>query len=461
MATPPKRAGRKTQNILPALPPTPRAAALPRVEDAADRASRPIVLSHALLVELAPPRVRRADLLIDRGRIRGLDEPSPPGALELDCTGCIVLPGQLDAFVRLHGPVLRHLPRPIFPNLHQRLRAGLWRYEAALSPALVAKAAQLFALEALRAGVTSVLHRHSVELAGETLEPLAAALETTGLRAHIGVEISGRLGPEATQRAIRETEQFLLQRSKTPSRVRGLCAAESVGTLDGAMADRLADLSARYQTPILLDFASSSFDRVKDGQRADDWLRWRGLLGERTLLTGGALLEADELARVTATGAGCVALLGETRRLGLPDPRRVVGSERWLLGTGSEAPTIYTAVSDACELALQDGRELSPLDLFAHHQSLLTQLLAAPLGRLDIGAPADLIVARYVAGTPLGEESLTRHAALGFGGLTVLHALVDGELMLRDGYSTRLDEAALLAEVHEGVATFLGKLAPL
>lgn len=435
----------------PASAPTPRAAT---ATPAASPSAAPVLLKNALLVELWPPRVRRADLLIERGRVRGLNETAPSNATVLDCSHLVVLPGQLNALARLHGSLLRYLPRAIAPTLQQRLRAGRWRYEAVLDPELFGQAVQLGALEALRAGTTTVIHRHSIELAGEGLATVAAALQLTGLRAFVGVEVSNRLGEESAQLALRETEQFLLQRNKNPGRVRGMCAAESLGALDGPAADRLADLSARYQVPVSMDFASASIDLSKDGLRASDWLRSHGLLNERTLLSGGALIDDDERERVSQSGAAFVATLAEGRRLALPDARRVLGSERWLLGTGSETPSIFTAVREMCERMWQDGGEASPLAVFAHHQSLQTQLFAAPYGRLDPGAPADLVIGE-LSSLPIREDNVERHAAHGFAGLHVLHAMVDGELVLRDGRALHVDEATLRAEVAAGLDELL------
>lgn len=440
-------------NTTTPAPPTPRAAATPLVQQPS---APPVVLQQAQLVEIWPPRVRRADLVIERGRIRGLNDAAPANAITLDCRHYVVMPGQLNAFARLHGSLLRYLPRGIAPTLQQRLRAGRWRYEAVMEPALFGKAVQLGALEALRAGVTTVVHRHGVELAGEGLAAANAAVQLIGLRALLGIELSNRLGDERAQVALRETEQFLLHCSKNPGRVRGLAAAESLGTLDGRTADRLADWSARYNVPVSLDFASASYDLSKDGLRASDWLRSHGLLHELTMLTGCSLLDEDEHMRIAQSGAACVALLAEGRRLALPDARRVLGNGRWLLGTAGETPSIFTAVREACERMWQDGVEASPLALFAHHQSLQTQLFAAPFGRLEPGAPADLIVAEHHS-LPLREDNVERHAAHGFAGLHVVHAIVDGELVLRDGRALHVDEAELRAEVEAGVGELLGR----
>ncbi len=460
MATTPRSRTRTTKSDSPAVAPAPAAPTPRSAPQSAAKSAAPIVLRGGLLVEIEPLRVRRGDLLIERGRIRGVGETEPPGATVVDCQGLVVLPGQLNAFARVHGPLLRLLPRPAATNLQQRLRSGLWRYESVLPEALLLGTAQLFALEALRSGVTTVLHRHSLELGGRVLPALAEALERVGLRGQLGVEISNRLGVEPAKQALRDSEQFLLQCSKTPRLVRGLCAAESVGSLDGTLADRLADQSARFQVPISIDFASSSLDQNKDGQRALDWLRWHGLLHERTLLTGGALFEADDLATAAGFGAALVALPRENRRLGLPDGRRLPSAERWLLGTGSAPPSIYAAFAEATEGQWQDGKDTIPVQLFAHHQSLMAQLFAAPFGRLEPGAPADLVVGRYASGLQLTEESLGRHLACGLPGLQIDTAIVDGELVLRDGRSLRIDEDRVRAEVHAAATDFLAGVGP-
>lgn len=451
-----KRSSRSRAAAADPETPSPRAA--PR--DAVEVAAPALVLRGAMLVELSPPRLRRADLLITGGRIRGFNERVPPGATVLDCDNMIALPGLFVAEMRLHAGALRALPRSTVATFGQKLAAALWRYEAAMDPTLFRNAMTLGALEALRAGTTTVLHRHSSELAGESLQVAAEAIEATGLRAAIGVETSLRVSHDHARRAVRETEQFLLQRSKNSqrARVRGLVAADGYGRIDPPLAEELADLVARHQVPLLLSAGESPFDQPRDTARASTWLKYYGLVSEWTLACGGSFFDEEEAKALSDGGAALVMSLRSTRRLGLEDPRRIPSAERWLLGTGLEHPSLFAELDTAVGMQNQRGLELDAPALLAHHHNVWQQIHGAPFGRVDAGMVADLVVGRYYPGSPLTEESLPRHLGAALPGFSVVHAVVDGEVVLQDGRSPRLDEDKLRTETHNQIIDLLARL---
>jgi cytosine/adenosine deaminase-related metal-dependent hydrolase len=68
-----------------------------------------------------------------------------------------------------------------------------------------------------------------------------------------------------------------------------------------------------------------------------------------------------------------------------------------------------------------------------------------PLGCLDAGAPADLVVLEYRPPTPLTGENLAGHLLFGLDRSHVRSTMVAGRLVLRDRKLTTVDEAAVLA----------------
>jgi cytosine/adenosine deaminase-related metal-dependent hydrolase len=80
------------------------------------------------------------------------------------------------------------------------------------------------------------------------------------------------------------------------------------------------------------------------------------------------------------------------------------------------------------------------------------------LGRLVPGAPADVVVLRYPAVTPVDATTLLAHWLFGFGAGSVRDTIVAGELVVRHGRPVRVDPDALTAETRDGATRLWGRL---
>jgi len=84
-----------------------------------------------------------------------------------------------------------------------------------------------------------------------------------------------------------------------------------------------------------------------------------------------------------------------------------------------------------------------------------------PLGKLDAGAPADLVVLDYRPPTPLTAESLAGHLLFGLDRSHVRSTMVAGRFVLRDRRITTVDEAQVLARARTAAAALWERMARL
>ena len=95
----------------------------------------------------------------------------------------------------------------------------------------------------------------------------------------------------------------------------------------------------------------------------------------------------------------------------------------------------------------------SPLDMIAAGQHLASEVFSEPsLGRLEPGAPADLVVLDYRPGTPLSADSLGAHALFGLSSRYVRDVYVAGRPVLRNRKLVGIDERSWLAGAHAAAA---------
>ena len=88
-----------------------------------------------------------------------------------------------------------------------------------------------------------------------------------------------------------------------------------------------------------------------------------------------------------------------------------------------------------------------PLDRLAESARVAGEAFGEPLlGRIEPGAPADLVVLGYPAVTPVDASTLAAHWLFGIGAASVRDVVVAGEPVVRDGRLVRLDPQALAAQ---------------
>ncbi len=164
----------------------------------------------ALVTLGAAEPVVPGDLLVEDGKITyagatGAGIAVPPQAKVLDCSGCAVLPGLIQAHLHLCQTLCRGRADDL--SLLDWLHRRVLPYEAALTEQDLILAAQLGCAELLLGGTTAILDMGTVHHE----DALAQAVAATGLRATIGKAMMD-LGDELPA-VLRETTRDSLAES--------------------------------------------------------------------------------------------------------------------------------------------------------------------------------------------------------------------------------------------------------
>lgn len=136
-------------------------------------------------------------------------------------------------------------------------------------------------------------------------------------------------------------------------------------------------------------------DCLPPGVGAVRWLERLGLLRPTTQLVHCQELERGDAARIAAAGASIVVCPGTItwfRRTPPPVPRWLAAGIPVALGTDSRASNDELSMRRELRLAQRLWPELSPRQLFRMATEHGARALDLPVGRLQLGAPADLLV---------------------------------------------------------------------
>lgn len=413
-----------------------------------------MLLKDATVATLDPPRVERTSLRLEDERLVDRSPSLAPAAGEevVDLEGSLVLPGLVNAHTHLYSALARGMPGPDEPprSFVEILEKVWWRLDRALDEESVHLSGLVGAIEAARSGTTVLFDHHaSPSFVAGSLATLRRAVEQVGLRSVLCYETTDRNGLPGRDAGIEENRAFLA--GGPTALTRGMVGAHASFTLSAESLDRLAgvvrDANSSIHVHVAEDRADVEDCGVRFGTGLVERFRRHGLLARRTLLVHGVHLGEPELQEAQASGAWLVHCPRSNMNNAVGHAP-TVAFRRAALGTDGLDEDVL-AEARAAFLKMRDaGRSdafAAAFELLVGGHRLAAAAFGLPLGRLDAGAPADLVVLDYRPPTPLSADNLASHLLFGLDRSHVRSTMVAGRFVLRDRRVTTVDEAAVFA----------------
>ena len=403
----------------------------------------------------------------DEGRIVAVGaadalQHSYPAAECLDAHGGLVIPGLVNLHHHFYSALARGLdPRTPMRNFTEVLDRLWWRLDRALDPETIGLSARLSAADCIRWGCTTVFDHHaSPSYIDGSLDVIAEALETAGLRGVLCYEITDRNGSEQAERGLEENLRFLAARAEHPT-VRGVMGLHASFTLRNRTLEQVAarrPANGGCHIHVAEDPVDVVTSKAEFGVEPVQRLAGFDLLDDRALLAHGIHLDPDAYELAAAHGATLIHNPESNANNGvgrLDVPETTAHGCRVGLGTDGMSSSVLRALRSAFLLhraGRQDpdsGFDALP-DLLGTNVRVARRFLGEPLlGRLTPGAPADLIAIDQPPPTPLTTENLFAHLVYGVPEAAVRHTIAGGAVLLRDFRHTTLDPAELAARARE------------
>jgi len=427
----------------------------------------PLLIQNATLLSLSPRSIRRGHLLIDEGQISAPDASLRTGDYEVfDAGGRVVMPGNVCAHTHLYSALARGMPPPprIPTNFPEILEYIWWRLDRALDEDSIRSSAAVGAIDALKAGTTTVIDHHASPSCIEgSLDMLGEELSRVGIRGVLCYEVTDRNGSAGRKEGIRENRRFAADGPERFPLMRALFGAHASFTLDEDSLEEIAgsarDLGVGVHIHAAEDLCDQTDSLRRCGQRVAQRLDRHGVLTDRVLLAHGVHLDGPEIQLLGARRAwlahNCRSNLNNSvGRAPMGDLMKVLG-ERLTMGTDGIDEDMFgesrTAYFRLREQSLEGYAE-QVTDILSAGGKLAGKSFGRSLGTLDPGAVADLVVLDYEPPTPLTTENLAWHWMFAFSSQLVRDVMVQGRWVVRDRALVNVDEEAVRAQATEQAA---------
>lgn len=411
-------------------------------------------LEGGLLVDPARGLVESRTLAVAGGRIAA----KVSGAKPVDVSGCLVLPGNVCAHHHLYSALARGMPGPKDPprNFPEILQRIWWRLDRALDPDTIRLSALLGAVEAAKAGTTSIVDHHaSPEAIDGSLDAVADAMADAGMRGIVCYEVTDRHGEARGRAGIAENARFL--RDNRRPLIRGMMGAHASFTIGPGTLDGLVAEARSVKAPIHIHLAEDRSDEDDSLQkyhvRTAQRLAQAGALGAGDLVAHGVHLDDDEQHLVTGSGAWVAHNPRSNMNNGVGYAPVLRLGARVALGTDGIDGDMF-AETRACylkarEASWQAGPGFAMERLMAGAVLVGSVFNEPQLGTLAEGAPADLIVFEYGVPTPVSAANVPGHFVFGLTAAGVRDVMIEGTWVVRNRRHQLVDEEELAARCRE------------
>ena len=412
-----------------------------------------MILSGGVVVSsLDPVRIAARDVHVREGRIVATSRGK-----RHDCSGCLVVPGNVCAHTHLYSALARGMPYELSPpeNFLQILQRVWWRLDRALDEELIRASALVGGMEALLSGTTTLIDHHASPNAIDgSLDVIAEALSELGIRKILCYETSDRDGPERAEAGVAENRRFANRvHRERPALTRALVGAHASFTLSDDTLAACAEAARAYRVGLHVHAAEDTLDERDSvafhGVRVAARLAHAGALDGRTLLAHGVHLDDHEVALVQAANAFVAHNARSNMSNAVGRARLDALGRRVALGTDGIGADMFEESRTAFFRLREDDAHADPdwaLDRLAAGARFAGAAFGERrLGRIETGAPADLVVLDYAAPAPVDARSFPGHWVFGIGSRCVRDVMVNGRWVVLDRRLTRADEQELAA----------------
>lgn len=386
----------------------------------------------------------------------------------LDAKGQWVMPGLICAHTHFYGTFSRglNIPAPApadFPEILQKL---WWPLDQSLLSDDVEYSSLVCMVDAIKHGTTTLFDHHaSPNFIDGSLDVIENAFLKAGVRGVVCYEVTDRGGMEKAEKGIQENLRMINKLVTTPpnSLVRSIFGMHASLTLSEETLSKCRNLLP-VNTGIHIHTAEhwvDEFDSInKSNVRVIERLKKHDFLGNKSIFVHGVHMDHAEVQmlidsqtwlshqpRSNLNNAVGLGDIDSQLRAGL---KVCLGNDGFSNAMWDEWRTCYLAHKGWNRDPRRMGAN-AVVDMAIYNNSdLVTQFFnGARIGRIEIGALADIIFVDFNPITEVTIDNLPWQIIFGFRDSMVTTTIVNGKILMKDRVLTFLDEKAISIKAKE------------
>lgn len=407
------------------------------------------LLTNGLLVSFGPSIVTSEDLKISDGKIVERAKCLLPqnGDTVVNLAGKLVLPGMVCAHTHLYSVLARGMPSPsVSPaKFLEILQRVWWKLDKALDEESIYMSALVGGMEAALSGTTCLIDHHaSPNAISNSISIIRDALDNVGLRGILCYEVTDRDGMERRDKGLEENKRFLAE-NKNPM-FKGMAGAHASFTLKDESLALCAEVANEYKTGVHIHVAEDLLDEEDSRNQYRcaliDRLSKAGIISPRAILAHGINLSKEDIAKVGDLGGWLIHNPRSNMNNHVGYAKASLFGINSAIGTDGIGSNLFEEIKFAFFKAKDAGAPLSMedcLNFLSGGHRLASLFFELPLGKLDAGSPADLIILSYEPPTPLTKENLLGHLLFGINPSHVESVMVRGDWVVTDHRLCKVD----------------------
>ncbi len=391
----------------------------------------------------------------------------------IDASQNLIIPGFINTHMHLYSTFARGFgfdgASP--SNFKEILEQIWWRMDKLLdTEEEVYYSALMFAVEGLKSGTTTLIDHHaSYGLIDGSLDIIEKALTDASVRGVLAFETSDRCGKELSQQSIRENERYI-KKEKNKDFFNALFGLHASFTLSNETLEEVSSIGNSLNTGFHI--------HVEEGEAdVDETLKMSNKRPVERLNEFGILKDSTIAVHCVYVNEKEIGILKDTNTIVVHNPEsnmnNAVGMTPILpmykkgvmlgLGTDGYTSSMVESVKIAHilpKLYYRDprvGGDIAEKMLLKNNKNIASRFFNAPVGIIEPGAYADLILLDYFPPTPINADNFYSHLIFGIREDAIRDVFVNGELVVSNHRLTKLDEKEISQKSIEVVKKFWEK----
>lgn len=397
-----------------------------------------------------------------------------PDAEFVDARGGVIMPGLINAHTHIYSGLARGLSinghNPT--NFYEVLDGMWWNIDRHLMLDGTRASAYATVLDCIRDGVTTIFDHHASfgEIPG-SLFAIKDVCKELGIRANLCYEVSDRDGAEKSDQSVQENADFAKWcKEQDDDMIRAMFGGHALFTISDKTFEKMVAAN-NGMTGFHIHVSEGMndvYDSMKNyGTRSVNRLLYNNILGDKTLLGHCIHLSPAEMDIVAETGTMLVnnpqSNMGNA--VGCAPVLKFV-EKGILVGLGTDAYTHDMLESLKTILPMQRHNACMPNvgwceatdGLFRNNKKIAAKYFKKPLGVLEPGAAADVIVMDYKPFTPFSDANIDGHMLFGMMGKNCRTTIINGKVLYKDREFVGIDEDRINAWTMEQSKKLWGQL---